>query len=219
MHEEANSMQKMNKRPASETLSKEAQSSNFSFGIKGNSMSITPIPIPCIMQDTNQDKSMEKFGHDQYNQGHKGKEGHKDQNKDTNQQGGTSGLHQDNNRANIDYQNNFSRISNNYARYDPNLQRNRNVDNQVNNNVDQDTKIIQVQDNGKSETITSSQAQQQLAQRRDHRPDETRRQAQGKNHPTCQQQEPIPHIQTQQEQELGDQEEHWQTQKKETKQK
>ncbi|KAK4707021.1 hypothetical protein R3W88_033408 [Solanum pinnatisectum] len=63
------------------------------------------------------------------NQGHKGKEGQKGQNKDTNQHGGTSRLHQDNSRANMDYQNTFPRISNNYARYDPSLQRNKKVDN------------------------------------------------------------------------------------------
>ncbi|KAH0650165.1 hypothetical protein KY284_030077 [Solanum tuberosum] len=206
MHEEANLMQKIKlnelqandqntKRQASENLSEEDQSSNFSFGIKGNSMNITPILIPCVMQDTNQDKTMEKSGHDQQqineqtsqshqskgkevqtgkptnkniiqtdatntkahlhnvvnekisrtaeplkqvsNHGHKDKEGQKEQNKDTNQQGGTSELHQDNNKANMEYQNNFPRISNNYARYDPNLQRSRNIDNQVNNNVAQ----------------------------------------------------------------------------------
>ncbi|KAH0636076.1 hypothetical protein KY290_036482 [Solanum tuberosum] len=190
MHEEANLMQKMmlneqqtnnqiTKRQASENLSVEAQSLNFSFGIHGNSMRITPIPMPCVMQDTNQDKAMEKSGHDQQqmdeqtsqshqikgkevqtckptnknvtktdatnteahlhnvmnekisrndefskqvsNLGHKDKEGQKDQNKDTNEQGGTSRLQQENNRANRDYQNNFPWISNNYARYDPNL--------------------------------------------------------------------------------------------------
>ncbi|KAH0755678.1 hypothetical protein KY290_025948 [Solanum tuberosum] len=71
------------------------------------------------------------------NQHHKDKEGQKDQNKTINQQGGTSRLQQDNNRANEEYQNNFPRISNNYARYDHNLQKNRKVDNQVNNNVAQ----------------------------------------------------------------------------------
>lgn len=42
------------------------------------------------------------------------------------------------------------------------------------------TKVTQVQDNGKTETTTSAQAQQQLSQKGDYRPDETQRQAQEK---------------------------------------
>ncbi|KAH0695801.1 hypothetical protein KY289_013283 [Solanum tuberosum] len=37
----------------------------------------------------------------------------------------------------MEYQNNIPRISNNYTRYDPNLQRSKNVDNKVSNNVAQ----------------------------------------------------------------------------------
>ncbi|KAK4707379.1 hypothetical protein R3W88_033068 [Solanum pinnatisectum] len=65
-----------------ENLSEETESLNFSFGMKNNSMNITPTPISCVMQDTNQDKDVEKSGHDQQqrseqtwqNQQSKGKE-------------------------------------------------------------------------------------------------------------------------------------------------
>ncbi|KAH0684384.1 hypothetical protein KY285_021897 [Solanum tuberosum] len=67
----------------------------------------------------------------------KDKEGQKDQNKEINQQGGTNGLQQGNGRSNMVYQNNFPKISNNYTRYDPNLQRNTNATHQDNNNITQ----------------------------------------------------------------------------------
>ncbi|KAH0674033.1 hypothetical protein KY290_026279 [Solanum tuberosum] len=117
-------------------------------------MNITPNANPSVMQDTNQVMTLEKAGLDQqqkYGQtsqnrqtegkevqtGHEDKEWQKGQNKDANQQGGTSQTQQDNTRANMEYQNNFPRISNNFARYDPNLQRGKNVDNLISNNVAQ----------------------------------------------------------------------------------
>ncbi|KAK4724043.1 hypothetical protein R3W88_026822 [Solanum pinnatisectum] len=140
----------------------ETQSLNFSFGIKTNSMNITPNSILCVMQDTNQDKYMEKAGHDQRQMVEQTRQSHQAKGKEvqpgqllnknarqtiksTNQQGETSRLHQDNNRVQMDYQNNFPRISNNYARYDPNLLRNKKGE-------------TQVQDNGKAEINISSQA-------------------------------------------------------------
>ncbi|KAH0654383.1 hypothetical protein KY289_032061 [Solanum tuberosum] len=76
MQEEKNSMQQMNlpeqqaidqiaMKQASANLSEEAQSSNFSFGVAGNSLSITPISFPCALQDSStQDRPTEEPGHD-----------------------------------------------------------------------------------------------------------------------------------------------------------
>ncbi|KAH0642003.1 hypothetical protein KY290_033608 [Solanum tuberosum] len=206
LHGETNSMQQMNlneqqaidqttKKQASENIFEEAQSSNFSFGVTGNSMNITPISIPCALQGTpKQDKPTEEHGHDHQQrneqtgqkqqtkgkevvgkpirknstqtdvsnteahlhkvvnehisrtvevpdqvgrQVQKEKEGQKDQNKDVNQPRGTNRLQQGNDRANLAYQNNFPKISNNYTRYDPNSQRNRNDSHHVNHNASQ----------------------------------------------------------------------------------
>ncbi|KAK4707373.1 hypothetical protein R3W88_033062 [Solanum pinnatisectum] len=176
-----------------ENLSEETESSNLSFGIKNNSMNITPTHISCVMQDTNQDKDMEKFGHDQQQRSeqtwqnqqakgkelqtghHKHKEGQKEKVKDTNQQGETSKLQQDSNRVQKDYQNNLPRISNNFTRYDPKLLRNKKGENCV-------------QDNGKSEINNSSQAQQQMSSRRQYRQNEIQGQFQENNQLTGQQQ-------------------------------
>ncbi|KAG5613698.1 hypothetical protein H5410_013522 [Solanum commersonii] len=62
--------------------------------------------------------------------------GAKGRNKDANP-GGTGRTQPDNIRATMEYQTNFPRISNNFARYDPNLQRGKNVDNQFSKNVAQ----------------------------------------------------------------------------------
>ncbi|KAG5599225.1 hypothetical protein H5410_030595 [Solanum commersonii] len=139
---------------ATESSAVEAQSSNFSFGIRGNSMNIIPNANPSVMQATTQGKTLEKAGLDQQQRngrtsqnrqtqgkdvqaGHKNIERQKGQNKDANLQGGTVRTQPGNIRATIEYQTNFPRISNNFARYDSNLQRGKNVDNQISNNVAQ----------------------------------------------------------------------------------
>uniref|UniRef100_M1DHI5 GJ10070 n=1 Tax=Solanum tuberosum TaxID=4113 RepID=M1DHI5_SOLTU len=180
----------------SENSSDEAHSSNFSFGIKGNSNSITPIPIIYPMQvAAAKDKPTEDNGQVQrqrkgqpgplkqstgkelqtgiaaakintqslvanteaqshnvrnehisrtveeskqvQNQGHKDKEGKKDQLKEINQQGGNNRTHDSNDRANVDYHSNFPKISNNFTRYVSNPQRNRDDDSNVNNDIAQ----------------------------------------------------------------------------------
>ncbi|KAG5585248.1 hypothetical protein H5410_045682 [Solanum commersonii] len=81
---------------------------------------------------TKQGKSTEKLGHDRSkgmnkdnklkvrkckqvsNQVHNDKKGQNDQTKDINQQGGTNRLQHGNDRANMDYRNNFPRICNNF---------------------------------------------------------------------------------------------------------
>ncbi|KAG5605887.1 hypothetical protein H5410_027379 [Solanum commersonii] len=138
------------------------------------------------LNDTDQDKSMENTGHDQQQMNDQASQSHQTKgkgvqtgestrkngiptdntnteahiHKDTNQQGGTSKVQQHNNRANREYQNNFPRISNNYARYDLNLQKNRNVDNQGNNKIAQGNvkhpnsqQQGQAQNNAKQDTI------------------------------------------------------------------
>uniref|UniRef100_M1DH02 Bifunctional endo-1,4-beta-xylanase xylA n=1 Tax=Solanum tuberosum TaxID=4113 RepID=M1DH02_SOLTU len=207
MQEENNSMQQMNlpeqqaidqiaMKQASANLSKEAQSSNFSFGVAGNSLNITPNSIPCALQDSStQDRPTEEPGHDHQQskeqtssgqqtkgkvvllgksnkennaqtdatnadahlhngvneqisrivelseqgnkQVQKAKEGQMEQHKDINQPGGTTRIQQGNDRANLAYQNNFPKISNNYTRYDPNSQRNRNDTHQANHTAAQ----------------------------------------------------------------------------------
>ncbi|KAH0765155.1 hypothetical protein KY285_001026 [Solanum tuberosum] len=67
----------------------------------------------------------------------KAKEGQMEQHKDINQSGGTTRPQQGNDRANLAYQNNFPKISNNYTRYDPNSQRNRNDTHQANHTAAQ----------------------------------------------------------------------------------
>ncbi|KAG5580301.1 hypothetical protein H5410_050928 [Solanum commersonii] len=69
------------------------------------------------------------------NQGHKDNEGKQDQLKEINQQGGKSRTHDSNDRANMEYHNNFPKISNNYTRYVCNPQRNRDDASKVNNDV------------------------------------------------------------------------------------
>ncbi|KAH0643561.1 hypothetical protein KY285_034325 [Solanum tuberosum] len=52
----------------------------------------------------------------------------------------------------MEYQHNFPRISNNFARYDPNPQRSKNVDNQIRNNVAQvSTKLLNNQQQSRSQ--------------------------------------------------------------------
>ncbi|KAG5580333.1 hypothetical protein H5410_050960 [Solanum commersonii] len=113
-------------------------------------MNINPNANPSVMQATIQGNSLEKVGLDlqQRNEqtsqnrqtqgkgvqtGHKDIERQKGQNKDANPQGGTGRTQPDNIRATMEYQ--FPRISNNFARYDSNLQRGKNVDNQISKNV------------------------------------------------------------------------------------
>ncbi|KAG5606082.1 hypothetical protein H5410_027574 [Solanum commersonii] len=151
VHEEAVNIQQANvkskRNQLTESSAAKAHSSNFSFGIRGNSISVTPIANPSVMQDTNQGMTMEIVELEQQRKnihtsqsrqskgkeaqtGHKGKEGQKNQNEVANQLGGTSRTQQDRTKATMEYQNNFPRISNNFARYDPNLQRSKHVDNQ-----------------------------------------------------------------------------------------
>ncbi|KAK4707370.1 hypothetical protein R3W88_033059 [Solanum pinnatisectum] len=73
---------------------------------------------------------------------------------------------------------------------------------------------IHIQDSDKPETSCSQQDQQQVSPRRHHKSTENQRQAQGKNQLTGQQQESTPHLYNQQEQDMGNQEEHWQIQKR-----
>ncbi|KAK4717974.1 hypothetical protein R3W88_016312 [Solanum pinnatisectum] len=62
-HEEADDHH--TKTRALENSAEETQSSNFSFGIKANSMHITSTSNLCVVQDTNQGRYMEKAGHDE----------------------------------------------------------------------------------------------------------------------------------------------------------
>ncbi|KAH0636103.1 hypothetical protein KY290_036530 [Solanum tuberosum] len=76
IHVEGNSMQEnisqeqqannqTNMRHASDNISEETHSLNFSFGVKSNSMIITP-HTPCLMQDmTRSGKPTEESGHDE----------------------------------------------------------------------------------------------------------------------------------------------------------
>ncbi|KAH0695802.1 hypothetical protein KY289_013284 [Solanum tuberosum] len=68
IHEEANLTQEMkfnaqkandqiNRKQTTESLAREDQSLNFSFGIRGNSMNTTPNVIPYVMQDKTPEKS------------------------------------------------------------------------------------------------------------------------------------------------------------------
>ncbi|KAH0669587.1 hypothetical protein KY289_024080 [Solanum tuberosum] len=106
MHiQQTNAQSKRNQ--ITESSAAEAHSSNFSFGIRGNSINVMPNANPSVMQDTNQGMTMEIVELDQQRKniqtnqsrqskgkevqiGHKDKEGQKNQNKDANQQGGTS---------------------------------------------------------------------------------------------------------------------------------
>uniref|UniRef100_M1DDE1 TPR Domain containing protein n=1 Tax=Solanum tuberosum TaxID=4113 RepID=M1DDE1_SOLTU len=192
----------------SENSSDEAHSSNFSFGIKGNSTNIIPTPITYPMQVAAiKDKPTEEIGQVQQqrkdqpvqlkqskgkelqignsvtkmntqslaantvaqshnvinehismtfevskqvqNQGHKDKEGKQDQLKEINQQGGKNRIHDNIDRGNMDYHNNFPKISNNYTRYVSNPQRNRDDASKVNNDT--------AQNNGKQQNGTTKQ--------------------------------------------------------------
>ncbi|KAK4733764.1 hypothetical protein R3W88_008025 [Solanum pinnatisectum] len=115
---------------APENSSEETQSSNFSFGIKDNLVSITLISISRITAVSKQVSQ----------QGHKDIAGKNEQITNTNQQGETSRMQQGNNRVLTEYQNNFPKISNNYARYDSNTLRNQKGENHVNNNVPQNNR-------------------------------------------------------------------------------
>uniref|UniRef100_M1DPP6 DUF4283 domain-containing protein n=1 Tax=Solanum tuberosum TaxID=4113 RepID=M1DPP6_SOLTU len=167
LHGETNSMQQMNlneqqaidqttKKQASENISEEAQSSNFSFGVtgqkqqtKGKEVAGKPIRKNSTQTDvSNTEAHLHKVVNEHISrtvevpdqvgrQVQKEKEGQKDQNKDVNQPRGTNRLQQGNDRANLAYQNNFPKISNNYTRYDPNSQRNRNDSHHVNHNASQ----------------------------------------------------------------------------------
>ncbi|KAH0639256.1 hypothetical protein KY285_035842 [Solanum tuberosum] len=163
-HEEENAMQEngLDEQQAndqatrilnSENSSDEAHSSNFSFGIKGNSNSITPIPIIYPMQvAAAKDKPTEDNGQVQCQRkdqpgplkqstgkelqtGHKDKEGKQDQLKEINPQGGKNRTHDSNVRDNVDYHSNFPKISNNFTKYVSNPQRNRDDDSNVNNDI------------------------------------------------------------------------------------
>ncbi|KAK4706448.1 hypothetical protein R3W88_033997 [Solanum pinnatisectum] len=232
---------------APENSSEETQSSNFSFGIKDNLVSITSISVSVqtgqsthqnAMQivTTNTDAHLHNVVNEQISrisavskqvsqQGHKDIAGNNEQITDTNQQGETSRMQQGNNRVLMEYQSNFPKISNNYARYDSNTLRNQKGENQVNNNVPQNNgkqpysqqqanNTTHIQDSDKTETSCSQQDQQQVFPRRHYKFAENKRQAQGKNQPTSQQQESTPHLYNQQEQEMGNLEEHWQIQKR-----
>ncbi|KAG5586020.1 hypothetical protein H5410_046454 [Solanum commersonii] len=118
--------------PNSENSSDAAHSSNFSFGIKGDSTNLTPTPITYLMQvAATQDRLAEETGQT----GHKDNEEKQDQLKEINQQGGKSRTQDSNDRANMEYHNNFPKISNNFTRYVPNPQRNRDDAAKVNNEV------------------------------------------------------------------------------------
>ncbi|KAH0672721.1 hypothetical protein KY284_023808 [Solanum tuberosum] len=147
----------------SENSSDETHSSKFSFGIKGNSTNIIPTPITYPMQVAAiNDKPTEEIGQVQQqrkdqpsqlkqskgkelkteskqvqNQGHKDKEGKQDQLKEINQQGGKNRTQDSNDKANMDYHNNFPKISNNYTRYVTNPPRNRDDASKVNNDTAQ----------------------------------------------------------------------------------
>ncbi|KAG5616051.1 hypothetical protein H5410_015875 [Solanum commersonii] len=66
------------------------------------------------------------------NQIHGGKDNQNDQSKAITQHESTAAPQNSKERVNMHYQQNFPRISNNYARYDPNLQKNKNVASQDN---------------------------------------------------------------------------------------
>jgi len=113
VHEEANQIQEMSmniqqanvqtkRNQTAESSAAEAQSSNFSFRIRGNLMNIIPNANLSVMQDTNQGKTLEKAGLDQQQKngqtsqnrqiegkevqtGHKHKEWQKSQHKESNQ--------------------------------------------------------------------------------------------------------------------------------------
>ncbi|KAH0697936.1 hypothetical protein KY289_015418 [Solanum tuberosum] len=127
---------------------------------KSNSTNITPIPTTYAMQVAPiQDKPTGELGQAQQQrkdltgqaehrtvevskqvqvQGHKDKERFQEQPKEINQQGGKSRTYDSNDKANMDYHNNFPKISNNYNRYDSNLQRNRDAVTKVNKDITQD---------------------------------------------------------------------------------
>uniref|UniRef100_M1E191 Bifunctional endo-1,4-beta-xylanase xylA n=1 Tax=Solanum tuberosum TaxID=4113 RepID=M1E191_SOLTU len=67
----------------------------------------------------------------------KGKDSQNDQSKAITQHVSTDATQNDKERAKMHYQQNFPRISNNYARYDPNLQTNKSVASQDNYNNNQ----------------------------------------------------------------------------------
>ncbi|KAH0763465.1 hypothetical protein KY290_019538 [Solanum tuberosum] len=178
-HEETHQMQEMamniqhanahsKRNQITESSTAEAQSSNFSFGIRGNSMNVIPNDNPSVMQDASQGRTMEIVQLDQQRQnvqtsqsrqskgkevqtGHKDKEGQKNQNEDANHQGGTSRTQLNSTKATREYQDNFPRISNNFARYDPNLPKSKTVDNQASINVGQVEKNLSNQQQSRSQ--------------------------------------------------------------------
>ncbi|KAH0639356.1 hypothetical protein KY285_035942 [Solanum tuberosum] len=165
--------------------SKEAQSSNFSFGIAGNSRNLTSPLSSDAMQgisdqnritEKNKDNQQQRNGQPaqgQQNQGkamqsvhihnetngqtsrkgelskqvdNKGKDSQNYQSKAITQHVSTNATQNDKERANIHYQQNFPKISNNYARYDPNLQKNKSVASHDNydNNQEEETPIVHI---------------------------------------------------------------------------
>ncbi|KAH0633295.1 hypothetical protein KY284_036081 [Solanum tuberosum] len=144
--------------------SKEAQSSNFSFGIAGAEESDKDQQKKAREsgqghQDSRKDKDNQQQRNGQPTQGqqnqgkamqsvhihnetngqtsrkgelskqvdNKGNDSQNDQSKAITQHVSTNATQNDKERANIHYQQNFPKISNNYARYDPNLQKNKSV--------------------------------------------------------------------------------------------
>ncbi|KAG5572054.1 hypothetical protein H5410_061820 [Solanum commersonii] len=79
------------------------------------------------------------------NQIHGGNDNQNDQSKAITQHESTAVAQNSKERVNMHYQQNFPRISNNYARYDPNLQKNKNVASQDNYTYNQDQQLVATQ--------------------------------------------------------------------------
>uniref|UniRef100_M1DQL7 Bifunctional endo-1,4-beta-xylanase xylA n=1 Tax=Solanum tuberosum TaxID=4113 RepID=M1DQL7_SOLTU len=156
VHEEANQIQEMSmniqqanvqtkRNQTAESSAAEAQSSNLSFGIRGQDIGERRLDQQQKNGQTSQNRQIEGK---EVKTGHKDKEWQKSQHKEAIQQGGTSRTQQDNTRANMEYQHNFPRISNNFARYDPNPQKSKNVNNQISNNVAQELQATDNEEEG-----------------------------------------------------------------------